>query len=266
MQAHPTALLTMARIKAKNERAYMHAVAVCALMINLGREIGLDQGSLCDLGMAGLLHDIGETALPAGLLEREVKFGAEELAIVRAHPERGHEQLLRITGLPAVALDVCLHHHERVDGAGYPSRMSDARLSLEAKMAAICDVYDAITSYRPYNEAWTPPAGLSEMFSATGQFDPSLLSHFIRSIGIYPAGSLVRLESDHLALVLEQAGEDLTKPVVRIFYSILDRARTAPRDINLSTDNSDAIASREEPRKWGFVDWDNQWPHLIRMP
>jgi len=259
-------LITLARIKAKNERAYMHAVAVCALMINLGREIGLDQGSLRDLGMAGLLHDIGEAALPAGLLEREVRFGPEELAIVRSHPRLGHDQLTRIASLPAMVLDVCLNHHERVDGTGYPSRVGEAQLSLEARMAAICDVYDAITSYRPYDETATPPAGLSEMFAVSGQFDPAILSHFIRSVGIYPPGSLVRLESDHLALVLEQAGEDLTKPVVRLFYSILDRTRIAPRDVNLTTDNSDAIADREEPRKWGFVDWDNQWPHLIRMP
>jgi HD-GYP domain-containing protein (c-di-GMP phosphodiesterase class II) len=266
MQTHPSALLTLARVKAKNERAYMHAVAVCALMINLGRQIDLDQASLRDLGMAGLLHDIGETALPAGMLEREVKFGAQELATVRSHPLLGHEQLSRISGLPAVVLDVCLNHHERVDGQGYPARLSEARVSLEAKMAAICDSYDAITSYRPYGETATAPAGLSEMFSATGQFDAALLSHFIRSVGIYPLGSLVRLESDHLALVLEQAGEDLTKPVVRIFYSILDRARTAFRDVDLAKDNSDAIAGREEPRKWGFLDWDHQWPQLIRMP
>jgi HD-GYP domain-containing protein (c-di-GMP phosphodiesterase class II) len=266
MQTHPSTLITLARIKARNERAYMHAVAVCALMINVGKHIDLDQGSLCDLGMAGLLHDIGETALPAGLLDRQAKFGPDELAMVRAHPQHGHEQLARATGLPSVVLDVCLHHHERVDGTGYPARVGEARLSLEAKMAAICDVYDAITSYRPYNEQWTPAAGLSEMFSSTGQFDPALLSHFIRSVGIFPAGSLVRLASDHLALVIDQAGGDLTKPVVRIFYSILDRARITPRDIDLSADNSDAISGREEPRKWGFVDWDNQWPHLIRMP
>ncbi len=266
IHGHPSALLTLARIKAKNERDYMHAVAVCALMINLGQEIDVDQATLRDLGMAGLLHDIGETALPAGMLQREVRFGAEELAVVRSHPHRGHEQLSLISGLPAVVLDVCLHHHERVDGTGYPSRAGDARLSLEAKMAAICDVYDAITSYRPYGEVSTPPAGLSEMFSSAGQFDPALLAHFIRSVGIYPAGSLVRLESDHLALVLEQSGEDLTKPLVRIFYSIMDRARIAPRDVDLSADNSEAIAGREEPRKWGFLDWDNQWPRLIRMP
>jgi hypothetical protein len=162
--------------------------------------------------------------------------------------------------LPAIVLDVCLNHHERVDGTGYPSRAGDAQLSLEARMAAICDVYDAITSYRPYDETATPAAGLSEMFAGSGQFDPAILTHFIRSVGIYPPGSLVRLQSDHLALVLEPAGDDLTKPIVRLFYSVLDRARIAPRDINLTADNSDAIADREDPRKWGFFDWDNQWP------
>jgi HD-GYP domain-containing protein (c-di-GMP phosphodiesterase class II) len=266
IQTHPSALITLARIKAKNERAYMHAIAVCALMINLGRQLELDQGSLRDLGTAGLLHDIGETGLPAGFIDREARFGEEELAIVRAHPQHGHEQLSQVRGLPAVALDVCLNHHERVDGAGYPGRKREMQLSLEAKMASICDVYDAITSYRPYNEAWQPTAGLSEMFGSDGQFDAALLSHFIRSVGIYPVGSLVRLESDHLAIVIDQSETELTKPIVRIFHSILDRSRVPHRDVNLSADNSDSIAGREEPRTWGFLDWDRQWPQLLRAP
>lgn len=266
METHPTALITLARIKARDERAYIHAIAVCALMINLGRQLDLDQGSLRDLGVAGLLHDIGETLLPAGLLEREARFGDKEFALVRAHPQHGHDQLMQVRGLPAVALDVCLHHHERVDGAGYPSGKGEMQLSLEAKMASICDVYDAITSDRPYDDTWMPPAGLSEMFRSKGQFDASLLSHFIRGVGIFPTGSLVRLESDHLALVVEQSGPELTRPVVRIFYSILDRARVPTREIDLSRDASDAIADREEPRAWGFLDWNHQWPQLLRAP
>lgn len=264
IETHPCALITLARIKAADERAYLHAVTVCALMINFGRQLDLDSGTQRDLGVAGLLHDIGETTLPPTFLERTGRFGPEELELVRTHTARGHEQLARTPGLPAIALDVCLNHHERPDGTGYPGRYPDPQISLEAKMAAICDVYDAVTSDRPYSEAWSPTESLSEMFSWSGQFDQSLLAHFIRSVGVFPTGSLVRLESDHLGVVLEQNGTDLTKPVVRIFYSILDRARIPHRDVDLSTDSGDAIAGREEPRKWGFLDWNYQWPALIR--
>ena len=263
METHPTALVTLARLKAANEYAYMHALAVCALMINLGKQLELDQGSLKDLGVAGLLHDIGESSLPAALLDRSAKLSPHELAIVRTHPERSRATLEGMVGLPAVALDVALNHHERADGRGYPNGIQEFALSLEAKMGAICDAYDAVTSHRPYREAFSPPSGLTEMFESPGQFDPALLAHFIRSVGVYPCGSLVRLESDHLAIVVDQNGDDLTKPVVRAFYSILDRARVASHDIDLSKDASDAITGREEPRKWGFLDWDHQWPRLM---
>ena len=264
MQSHPSALITLARLKASHEYAYLHAIAVCALMINLGKQLDLDQDTLKDLGTAGLLHDIGETLLPPSLLDRTGELSLNDFAIIRTHPARSHSALENVRGLPAVALDVALNHHERVDGRGYPDGVKDLHLSLEAKMAAICDVYDAVTSHRPYREAFSPPHGLTEMFEATGQFDPSLLAHFIRSVGVYPCGSLVRLESDHLAIVLEQSEDDLTKPVVRIFHSILDRARVPFRDIDLSKTEDDFIAGREEPRKWGFSDWDHQWPKLIR--
>ena len=264
LEEHPTAFITLARIKAQNDRAVMHGLAVSALMINLGREIGLDGGSLRDLGTAGLLHDIGETALPATLLERPARLSPPELALVRSHTVRGHEHLAVSDGLPAVVRDVALHHHERVDGNGYPVGTSGPALSQEARIAAICDVYDAITSNRPHREAWTPPESLATMFAWSGHFDETLLSHFVRSVGIYPVGSLVRLASDHLGVVLSQ-NDDLTKPVVRVFYSIAGRTKASRRDLDLSRENGDAIVSREMPRKWGFLDWDDQWPKLLRL-
>jgi HD-GYP domain-containing protein (c-di-GMP phosphodiesterase class II) len=264
LSANASALLSLARIKAQNERTYLHAIAVCALMVNFGRQMQLDDDSVRELGMAGLLHDIGEIGLPPSLLERHGKLTEQEMVIIRTHPSHGCEQLKRVPNLPEVVIDVCLHHHERVDGKGYPVRRAGGAISPQAKMAGICDVYDAISSDRPYREAWAPPECIASMFSWTGHFDESLLAHFIKSVGIYPVGSLVRLASDHLAIVLEQSG-DLTKPVVRLFYSIPGRAKATRRDIDLSRDNADAIVSREEPRRWGFFDWDKRWPQLIRL-
>jgi hypothetical protein len=131
-------------------------------------------------------------------------------------------------------------------------------------MAAVCDVYDAITSPRPYKGAAEPAEAISEMFQAQGQFDESVLTAFIRSVGIYPIGSLVRLRSGRLGVVVEQNESELTKPRVRAFYSIARHCRTPNEDIDLSTPGDDEILSREKPEKWGFVSWDRVWPQILR--
>jgi HD-GYP domain-containing protein (c-di-GMP phosphodiesterase class II) len=115
--------------------------------------------------------------------------------------------------------DVCRHHHERFDGTGYPDSLKGEQISLLARMGAICDVYDAITSERPYKGGWDPAHALSQMASWNGHFDPALFQSFVRSVGIYPTGSLVRMRSGRLAVVLDQNPTALTKPRVKLFFS-----------------------------------------------
>jgi HD-GYP domain-containing protein (c-di-GMP phosphodiesterase class II) len=186
------------------------------------------------------------------------------MEIMRSHVTRGYDLLKAAAGLPAVALDVCLHHHEKIDGSGYPNGLSGNDISLPARMAAVCDVYDAITSSRPYKEAWTPSESLADMFTWRGHFDREVLSAFIKSVGIYPVGSLLRMASGHLALVLEQHEWDLTRPLVRLFYAI-DKRRLVPfQDLNLGPNCEDSVVGKEDPQRWGFADWDNQWPRMLK--
>ncbi|MBB4632970.1 putative nucleotidyltransferase with HDIG domain [Sphingosinicella soli] len=259
-----SALTSILRLKTKDEYTYVHSVAVSALMINLGREIGgFDPAMLRDMGVAGLLHDVGKMAMPEAVLGKPGELTNAEYSIMKTHPERGHALLRRSRDVPGMALDVCLHHHERVNGTGYPGRLKGGRITLFSRMGAICDVYDALTSNRPYKTAWGANQALKTMFSWRGHFDTDILTAFIRSVGIYPVGTLVKLRSGHLAFVLDINDADLTKPIVRAFFSIAHGAPIPPQDINLLTNaEGDAIVSSEDPDAWDLGDWEKRWSAL----
>lgn len=256
-----SALTSILRLKSKDEYTYVHSVAVAALMINLGREVGgFDRDSLRDAGVAGLLHDIGKMAMPAEVLGKPGDLTSAEYSIMKTHTERGHHLLSQSRDVPEMAFDVCLHHHERINGTGYPKRLKGSQITLVARMGAVCDVYDALTSNRPYKEAWVPNMALKTMFGSRGHFDSDILTAFIRSVGIYPVGTVVRLRSEHLAVVTDINPADLTRPVVRIFFSIAKQTSIAPQDVNLLTDaGGDAIVSSEDPEDWGLKGWEGRW-------
>jgi len=262
---NPHALVSISRMRDKDEYTYLHSIAVCALMVNLGRQLGLEADAVREAGLAGLLHDFGKVAVPESLLKKPDSLTDKELTLVREHALRGH-QLIRATGAYSdTVADVALHHHERIDGSGYPHGLKGQAISRTARMAAVCDVYDAITSQRPYRKPSGPAESLSNMFRSNGQFDDQVLAGFVRSVGVYPVGTLVRLESERLALVIDQGRGDTLRPLVRAFYCIRSRARIAAHDIDLArADAGEGIVSREEPRKWGFANWETHWTALIR--
>jgi hypothetical protein len=126
-------------------------------------------------------------------------------------------------------------------------------------MGAICDVYDAITSNRPYKAGWDPAESIGRMASWKGQFDPMLFAAFVKTVGIYPTGSLVRLHSERLAVVIEQNAQALTAPVVRVFYSLRSQMPVKLQRLDLSSGTSDRIAARESPERWKFSFLDELW-------
>lgn len=257
---NPGAIVSLARLKTSDDYTYMHSVAVCALMVALARQLGLNEADTREAGMAGLVHDLGKAMMPPEVLNKPGKLTEAEFAIMRAHPQAGYDMLKEARGVGEVPMDVCLHHHEKVNGKGYPHGLSGEGISIFSRMGAVCDVYDAITSNRPYKAGWDPSESLQKMaqWAQEGHFDLRVFQAFVKSIGIYPTGSLVRLKSGKLAVVVVQGGQSLLQPTVKAFFSTRANEPIPPEVIDLSQSN-DQIESRENPGQWGFRMLDEYW-------
>lgn len=258
---NPGALISLARLKTADDYTYMHSVAVCAMMVALANQLGLNEEQTRQAGLAGLMHDLGKAMMPMEVLNKPGKLTEAEFAIIKSHPVEGHRLLLQGRDVPAMVLDVCLHHHEKTDGSGYPKGLKADEISLYAKMGAVCDVYDAITSNRPYKAGWDPAESLRKMAEwSNGHFDVKVFQAFVKSLGIYPIGSLVRLTSGRLGVVMEQTGKSLTTPMVKVFFSTKSNMRIVPELVDLSQNGtSEKIVSREDPAKWRFSDLNELW-------
>ncbi|MES2741735.1 MAG: HD-GYP domain-containing protein [Pseudomonadota bacterium] len=257
---NPGALISLARLKTSDDYTYMHSVAVCALMVALAKQLGMDQAACREAGLAGLLHDIGKALIPLEVLNKPGKLTDEEFLIVKHHPVRGHAVLVKSGDVSEGVRDVCLHHHEKFDGNGYPSKLEGERISLLSRMGAVCDVYDAITSNRPYKAGWDPAESVARMVSWKGHFDPAVLAAFIKTLGIYPTGALVRMQSGRLAIVIEQNTASLTKPVVKVFFSTKSNTSIPIELLDLAWPHAtDSIAGGESREKWNFPYLDELW-------
>ncbi len=264
VQRNPGALISLARLKTQDDYTFMHSVAVCGLMIALARQLGLDQTQIRDAGMAGLIHDLGKAMVPLEILNKPGKLTDEEFTQIKEHPRHGYDMLVEGAGVGEVSLDVALHHHEKVDGSGYPDKLNSDTISLFAKMGAVCDVYDAITSDRPYKTGWDPAVAIRKMNEwSKGHFDARVFQAFVKSVGIYPVSSLVKLESGLLAVVVEISTESLLTPCVKAFYCTRRKARLAPKILDLDTlKGQDRIKSWEDPSDWNFPDLHELWSGL----
>lgn len=251
------ALINLVRLKEKDQYTYLHSVAVCALMINFARHLGLDPQEVEEMGVAGLLHDVGKVAVADAILNKPGALSKSEMRSVRGHPLAGHRLLENSPGAPGLALELCLRHHEKIDGSGYPGGLKGDELSLAARMGAICDVYDAVTSNRPYKRAWTPCEALTEMRKWEGHFDPALLDRFADSLGIHAVGTLVRLSTGELGVVVGSAGEEGEEVVVRAFFDCEMLSEIEPVDRSIAPSAAHPrIIGRDSPRFWRFHDWD----------
>ncbi|NLY59587.1 MAG: HD-GYP domain-containing protein [Gammaproteobacteria bacterium] len=243
---HPHALLSLARLKTANEYTYMHSVAVCGLMIALARQLNMDGHQVREAGLAGLLHDIGKIGIPDAILNKPGKLTDIEWNRVRQHPQYGHRLLKECGQFNPQVLEVCLHHHEKWDGSGYPQGLRGKQIGLFARMGAVCDVYDAITSSRSYKTAWDPAEALHRMAQWKGHFDSKVFHTFVKALGIFPIGAMVRLESGRIGTVWEQNASSLLKPKIRIILSGRPPRPVEPFIVDLAeTSEHDKIVARE---------------------
>ncbi|MDX1915630.1 MAG: HD-GYP domain-containing protein [Methylophilus sp.] len=254
------ALISLVRLKTQDDYTYMHCVAVSALMIALAKKLDMSEAETKQAGLAGLVHDVGKAAISTEILNKPGALTEDEFNLIKLHPEKGHELLLKAGITDPVALDVCLHHHEKMNGSGYPKKLTGAEISLFAKMGAVCDVYDAITSNRPYKAGWEPGMSLKRMAQWEDHFDDEVFKAFVKSVGIYPIGSVVLLKSGRLAVVIDQSPKTLLQPIVKVFFSTKSKSHIPVEILDLSKPNAmDEILGHESAATWGIKDIHELW-------
>ncbi len=256
---HPTAMIGLSRLKRADDYTFLHSVAVSALMVALARTLEFDEAQVRNAGMAGLMHDVGKAQVPLAILNKPGSLDDTEWTTMRQHPERGHAILSGAQGITPEALDAVLHHHEKIDGSGYPHKLAGDDISLLARMTAVCDVYDAVTSNRPYKDGWQPTAAIRKMTEWKGHFDPRLFSAFVKTVGIYPVGSVVRLQSQRLAVVVDHDPSRLLQPTVKVFFSLRSKVHIVPVLLHLDKATADRIVGFEDPAAHGLTRVNELW-------
>ena len=246
----PGTLVNLCRLRAADRATFQHCVSSCALLIMFGHHLHLDRTTLREAGIGGLLHDIGKMRVPNHILNKPGELNEAESAIMRRHVELGLETLAGTPGVSSLVMAVAAEHHERLDGSGYPRGLRGFHISPMGRMATIVDVYDAMTAQRIYHQGMEPAEALQRLYQGyPGCFDEDLVQHFIQALGIYPVGSLVRLESNRLAVVVGQNRSGMLHPVVRVFHDIASGQDLPPFDLDLSGAD-DAVRGHENPADW----------------
>mgnify|MGYP006144908879 CR=1 FL=1 len=234
VRRNPQAFSSLMRCKLKNQLMFRHALGVSALMVSLARKMKLPAKDIYNCGLAGLLLDIGVSYLPQNIDPPHGNFRNADQSIWQQHVMLGFRALDNDNDLPLVVLDAVLQHHERIDGGGFPKGLEGSEVSTIARMAAICDTFEFLLSQTGTATALDPASAIQHMKNMTGAFDEEILRLFIESAGLYPVGSFVRLQSEKLAMVIDEDHRDHTKPVVQAFYSYVTGERIKPHRIELA--------------------------------
>jgi HD-GYP domain-containing protein (c-di-GMP phosphodiesterase class II) len=217
LERNADALLSLCRLRSVDSYTHMHCVNVSVLTTVFSRYIGEKTDGIFHSGFAGLFHDLGKALIPQNILNAPRKLNNAEFAAMRQHPQLGFDQLASLPGIPSAVLEGALQHHEKHDGSGYPNGISGEAISSIGRVVGVADVYDALSSERPYKKAMTAHKALGIMYQISGkEFDPAYLARFIRMMGVYPVGSVVELEDGWKGVVSMSNPESPAKPTVRL--------------------------------------------------
>lgn len=245
------ALLPLARLKQHDDYTFQHSVSVCALMTAFARTLELPREIIREIAIGALLHDVGKARVPDEILNKPARLTDAEFEKMKNHVVQSKIILQATPGISDIALDVAAQHHERHDGTGYPNRLKGEAISLYGQMGAIVDVYDAITSNRVYHKGMPPTEALRKILEWSAMhFKPTLVQAFIRSVGIYPTGSLVRLESRRLAVVQAQHADKPMQPTVKVIFHTAGHY-LQPEDVDLRR-SQDQIVGYEDFAVWNI--------------
>jgi HD-GYP domain-containing protein (c-di-GMP phosphodiesterase class II) len=249
--------LGVSAVKSGEAYASHHAANVAVLSISLGEKLGMSKVDLADLGMGAVFHDIGLRECPAEVLLKPEPLDEQDRARVEQHPLRSVEYLLSQRSFNKSVLSqmiVAFEHHRNYDGSGYP--FGSRRPDILSRIVTIADVYDALTTERPWRNAFMPDESLGVMSRDAGKrFDPALMKVFVNTLGLYPIGTLVRLDSGDLGVVVYGGGEGerLSRPIVTLLGSDGKSAGTV--DLAQRTPSGSyrwSIVMTEDPKKFGI--------------
>ncbi len=244
------ALISLLRVKKVDEYTFMHSMSVGALLIAFAKHVELNDEEIKNIGIGGMLHDIGKMQIPINVLNKPARLTDEEFQQIKDHVVHSHRLLEKNSDLDPLILQVAGEHHERYDGTGYPAGLSGDGISLGGQMAAIVDVYDALSSDRIYHKGLSPAETVKKLYEwGKFHFNSELVHKFIAFIGIYPVGTVVRLDNGKIGVVIEA---NRTTPTVRVVHDITKNRPTRQYDINLAVGMGRTIrvVDNEEPGDW----------------
>lgn len=206
-------------IRSTDSYTFAHSVNVCVLAVLTGIALNFSKSQLLQLGMGALMHDVGKIIVPLEILNKPGRLTAEEYKIIQRHSEFGYEILQSQPGISKMSAKVAFEHHEKYDGSGYPLGLKGEEIHLYSRIVGIVDVYDALTADRVYRKGYLPHEAY-EYLAATGgsMFDYDLVKVFLSHVAAYPVGTIVRLNTGEVGVVVETPIGMTTRPVVRVLY------------------------------------------------
>ena len=233
------AMLLVSRMREYDAYSYTHSLNVSLLSVVAARHLGFSEESQNLLGMSGFFHDVGKILIPDKILKKPGKLTAAEFAEIKKHPVYGREILMRQKDIPDEVVRAAHEHHENHDGSGYPNGLLHDRISRTASLISIIDTYDALRSDRYYKEAISAHKAICVIFNLKGKsFLPELVDRLVKTIGVYPVGSIVVLRSGQKAIVTEQNAGNLLRPRVRVILDGENRY-CPPEDVDLKSEDAD---------------------------
>jgi putative nucleotidyltransferase with HDIG domain len=231
---NPNALMCMTKIREKDTYLLEHSLNVAILLANFGTHLGLNEEQIQELALSGFLHDIGKIKIPDEILHKPGRLNDQEMTIMKDHVYYGTKVLIEM-GMPDSIVETIGQHHERLDGYGYPEGLRGNEISTFGRMIAIVDTYDAITADRCYKVGVSSKKALQILLQdAPEKYDEGFVTQFVQCIGIFPAGSLVKLNNQKIAMVLKQHPVHANKPVVKVFYSVRGSHYLEPKELDLA--------------------------------
>jgi putative nucleotidyltransferase with HDIG domain len=233
---NPDAMISLSQIKGYDEYTYVHSVNVSVLATSLAYSMNYNRDQLLEVGIGGVLHDVGKMRVPESILNKPGKYTEGEFNIMKRHPELGLAIVNEKKGISEVSKAMVIQHHERYNGKGYPRGLKGGAIAEIALISAVADVYDALTSNRVYRAAWTPQKALAFIFQGCDEdYSREVVERFTKQMGIYPVGSFVKLASGELGVVTRVDRGNLLQPVVLMLFDEAGSRYPFPVEYDLST-------------------------------